>query len=83
MYSPAPVSVLRASPMLALLVMFLSATALKSQTSSTPQAPSANTRSLADVLKNRQHPLHILYVHGIGVDGPSDLDSYYLRRGIC
>src|SRR5215469_3086812 len=77
---PAPVFF----PAFALLVLFLSTNALRSQTTPPPpQTPATNTRSFADVLKNHQHPLHILYVHGIGDDGPTDLDSYYLRRGMC
>lgn len=63
----------------AFLALLLPAGLLVSQTTT----PSNSTTSFADVLKNRKHPLHILYVHGIGDDGLDDYDSYYLRRGIC
>jgi len=66
-----------------LLPLLCTATPLRSQTSTPPPTSSNKATSLADVLRNRKHPLHILYVHGIGDDGLDDYDSYYLRRGIC
>lgn len=66
------------------LLFFLTVNPLKGQTASTtPVASNNQGPSFADALKNRKHPLHILYVHGIGDDGKDDYDSYYLRRGIC
>lgn len=55
------------------------------QISPSPQvARTSSTTSFAQVLQNHNaRRLHILYVHGIGDDGPNDLDSYYLRRGMC
>ncbi len=48
------------------------------------QASPSPASSLADILKSHNaRRLHILYVHGIGDDGPTDRDSYYLRRGMC
>jgi hypothetical protein len=67
-----------------LLTLCFTVNPLKGQTASAVPAASDNKGpSFADALKNRKHPLHILYVHGIGDDGLDDYDSYYLRRGIC
>jgi hypothetical protein len=70
--------------LLLLLLASLPPTSLHAQTTPAPPAsPAANTKSFAEVLRSHKHPLHILYVHGIGDDGIDDYDSYYLRRGIC
>jgi len=58
------------------------------QTASGQTAPAASqsqpTKSLGDSLRRPGgKELHILYVHGIGSDGPGDYDSWLLRRGIC
>jgi hypothetical protein len=66
------------------VILPLSVKPMQAQTgAAVPGASAATTRSLADLLRDRKHPLHILYVHGIGDDGPTDLDSYYLRRSMC
>ena len=66
-------------------VFTLLALSAQSQQPATPPTPAtSSTSSLADILKSHNaHRLHILYVHGIGDDGPSDRDSFYLRRGMC
>lgn len=57
-------------------------------TSLAQAAPAASqtkpTASLADSLKRAGgKQLHILYLHGIGSDGPGDYDSWLLRKAIC
>jgi hypothetical protein len=68
-----------------LLVIILAASAvcLSGQTTS-DASQTKPTTSLADSLRRSGgKQLHILYVHGIGSDGPGDYDSWLLRRGIC
>jgi hypothetical protein len=40
-------------------------------------------RSLGDSVRAGNTQLHILYVHGIGADGPTDYNSQALRKSIC
>jgi hypothetical protein len=46
------------------------------------QNAAAAPASLAEYLR-RANPPHIFYIHGIGSDGPTDYDSWALRRTIC
>ncbi|HEY4010051.1 MAG TPA: hypothetical protein VGM11_07850 [Acidobacteriaceae bacterium] len=67
-----------------LLVALALRTAAAQQSPAPPAPAQSPSSSLADILKGHNaRRLHILYVHGIGDDGPTDRDSYYLRRGMC
>ncbi len=73
----------------ALSALFLGALFACCPSSATAQPAQATpsskpTASLADSLKRvGGKQLHILYLHGIGSDGPGDYDSWLLRKAIC
>lgn len=65
------------------VVLVFSSFSSSGQSNPTPDQ-SKPTTSLGDSLKAASgKELHVLYVHGIGSDGPGDYDSWGLRRGIC
>ena len=66
-----------------LLVVFCSCPSLYSQPAADTTSHPSPT-SLAQSIRHAQgKEIHILYIHGIGSDGPDDFDSLTLRKSIC